>query len=141
MTFPKSAAAAVVIAGSLAIGIPGPGDTGIPAIAVAADTPKYDNCGFQYVDDRRITARRNISCAGAKRVLRRLREGRHTNTIPMVCGQPRVVKGWRIANIERVVDVVMNSYTRGHVSFHYHRVQSLTRPFCPAPRPHSEGVG
>jgi hypothetical protein len=55
----------------------------------------YDGCGFHPVDDRTIAYRRRISCAAAKRVLRQLKANRLSNTVPMVCGLPRVVRGWR----------------------------------------------
>jgi hypothetical protein len=51
-----------------------------------------------------------------------------------------VVHGWQLKNVERAVNFLVNSYRRGNDSFHYLRVQRIRRPFCPPPRPHSEGV-
>ena len=102
---------------------------------------QYDDCGFGDAGERSITHRRHISCAGAKRVLRQLKDNRRSGTVPMVCGRSRVVDGWRLKNLGRAVDVVMNSYQRGRVSLHYHRIQPPgRRKFCPPPWPHSEGV-
>jgi hypothetical protein len=96
----------------------------------APASAQYDQCGFQPVGDRRIEFRRHISCREAKRVLRQLKGDR--DTVPMACGHPRVVRGWRLKNPERDFGVVWTDYRRGKVSFTYRRVDHVGRDaWCP----------
>jgi hypothetical protein len=96
----------------------------------ATASAQYDNCGFHPVGDRLIEFRRHISCAEAKRVLRQLKGDR--DTVPMVCGRPRVVQGWRLKNPERDFGVVWTDYRRGKVSFTYKRIDHVGRgAWCP----------
>jgi len=95
---------------------------------------QYDNCGFHPVDHRRVALRRPLSCAEAKRVLLRLKDGR--DTVPMVCVRPRVVQGWRLKNHERQRGVIFTDYRRGRVSFQYQRVDHFgRRAWCPPKHP------
>jgi hypothetical protein len=97
-----------------------------------ASAQRVDECGFGYVDDRRISKRKHVTCSEAKRVLRWLRGNRRAHTIPMVCRRHGVVKGWHLTNIERTEFSVVNRYQRGRVSFIYDRIQPATRdPWCP----------
>ncbi|WP_147448067.1 hypothetical protein [Solirubrobacter pauli] len=96
---------------------------------------QYNNCGFDR--DRRIEFRRHISCAEAERVLRQLKGAR--DTVPMVCGRPRVLQGWRLSNPERDFGVVWTDYRHGKVSFTYQRADHVGhRAWCP---PEAEELG
>jgi len=102
--------------------------TSVLAFGLSNAGAQYDNCGFDR--DRRIEFRRHISCADATRVLRRLKGKR--DTVPMVCGRPRVVRGWRLSNPERDWGVVWTDYRRGRVSFTYQRIDHVGHgAWCP----------
>jgi hypothetical protein len=100
---------------------------GLAAVPASARNPP--KCGFHPVDFRTIDARHGISCAEAKRVLRALKGDR--DTIPMVCGRPRIIHGWHVRNSTRGYSATFNRYSRGHVSFRYQRMQNPWRQWCP----------
>jgi hypothetical protein len=118
------ALAIAAVAGLAAYGIP--------------DANAARRCGFHPSSLRTITHRHHVSCAEAKRVLLRLKGRR--DTIPMVCGKPRRIDGWRVENVERSLSSVMNRYSRGSVSFHYRRYQNANRIYCPPEHRSSEHV-
>jgi hypothetical protein len=89
-------------------------------------------CGFPPVEFHRVSARKQITCAKAKSVLRQLRGRR--DTIPMVCGASRIIRGWRVTNVNRLYTAVVNRYARGSVSFVYLRIQRAGRQYCPPRR-------
>jgi hypothetical protein len=89
-------------------------------------------CGFPPIEFHRVSDRKHITCARAKSVLRELRGRR--DTIPMVCGASRVIKGWRVTNVNRLYTAVVNRYSRGSVSFVYLRIQRARRQYCPPRR-------
>jgi hypothetical protein len=109
------------------------------ALASTVAGPPDDNtfsgsrCGFG-PDERVVYERRGIGCAEAKQVLLRLRGTR--DTIPMVCGRPKDLHGWRLTpakRYERSWSLVTTRYSRGNVSFEYGRMQSSWRVWCPQP--------
>lgn len=89
-------------------------------------------CGFHPVLWHRVQDRKHISCAEAKRVLRELKGDR--DTVPMICGAPRTIGGWRVENRSRQWAAVINRYSRGGRSFVYARAQDANRVSCPPKR-------
>jgi hypothetical protein len=73
-------------------------------------------------------------------VLRQLKGDR--DTVPMACGRPRVVHGWRLRNPSRQLGIVFTDYRRGNVSFEYQRVDHEgSRAWCPPTNvPYDEDV-
>jgi hypothetical protein len=118
------ALATALCLGALVVGMLGK-PIGAPARSVEA-------CGFAPIEFHRVSARKHITCASAKSVLRHLRG--HRDTIPMVCGRPRTIQGWRVTNVDRLYTAVVNRYSRGSTSFVYLRLQHARHQYCP-PRP------
>lgn len=106
-----------------------------------AASAHYVSCGFGPIDDRLIAVRRHISCSEAKRVLLELKGHRRAHTIPMVCGRPRMVHGWRLVNDARSFSTVSNVYQRGKVSFVYERAQRAGHEWCRPPYGTGEDIG
>jgi hypothetical protein len=123
-----AALAVVAVLGVAVVAVPGP-----------AHAASRRTCGFYPANLHRVSERKNISCAEAKRVLLRLRGRR--DTIPMICGKSRVIMGWRLESRSRLWSAVVNRYTRGRQSFIYAREQNAYRIYCPPKGGHTpEGV-
>jgi hypothetical protein len=69
-----------------------------------------------------------LSCAQAKRVLARLKDGH--DTVPMACDRPRTVMGWRISATSKNPSGMISTYKRGRYSFEYMR-PATPRHSCP----------
>lgn len=89
-------------------------------------------CGFAPTGFHEILERRGLSCAQAKRVLRRLR-GEH-DLVPMACSGPRRVQGWRLTSVVRDPSLGITRYARGRQRITYQRHQFPDNPWCPMPR-------
>jgi hypothetical protein len=69
-----------------------------------------------------------LSCAQAKRVLFRLKDGHET--VPMACHRPLTVMGWRITVASKNPSGMISTYKRGRYSFEYMR-PATPRHSCP----------
>jgi hypothetical protein len=87
-------------------------------------------CGFAPVAFHEIIARRQLSCAQAKAVLRHLR-GDH-DLAPISCTAPRRVGGWALRNIVRDPSLGVTRYSRRGRSFDFQRHQFPSNIWCPA---------
>jgi hypothetical protein len=102
--------------------------------------PRGHTCGFgPHASWHVVSHRHGVSCALAQRILLRLRAGR--DTIPMACGAPRSVYGWRVENTDRAWELTTNRYTKSGVSFTYAREQRGFRIWCPPENGDAGGYG
>lgn len=94
----------------------------LPAVA------PQGKCGLRPVAFHLISARRGLSCAAAKRVLRRLGTGR--SVVPMSCRRPFTAGGWRVRNVLLDPSIVISHYSKAGRSFEYQRHRFPNDALC-----------